>query len=83
MSVTGYTKAGADAAFPPKDSDWVTSTGYVVGQLVVQAGVVYRCATAHTSGTFATDLAASKWVSVGSGVSAAQAIGYAIVFGGI
>jgi len=40
---------------------WVTSTGYLVGQFISTGGSVYVCAEAHTSGTFATDLAASKW----------------------
>lgn len=40
---------------------WATSTSYVVGNLVKQSNIVYRCLIAHTSGTFATDLAAGKW----------------------
>lgn len=40
---------------------WVTGTAYVVGDVVLQGSNCYVCATAHTSGTFATDLAASKW----------------------
>ncbi len=45
-------------------STWVTATAYVVGdkRLLTTNGHVYRCLVAHTSGTFATDLAASKWV---------------------
>jgi hypothetical protein len=42
-------------------SAWQTSTAYVVGDLVVEAGTNYYCEEAHTSGTFATDLAAGKW----------------------
>lgn len=42
---------------------WVTTTSYIVGARVLQSGVVYRCLTAHTSGTFATDLAAAKWIN--------------------
>jgi hypothetical protein len=43
---------------------WVTSTAYAVGDTVTQGtfSSVYVCATAHTSGTFATDLGAGKWV---------------------
>ena len=43
---------------------WVTATTYVVGDVrtVSTSGECYRCIVAHTSGTFATDLAASKWV---------------------
>ena len=42
---------------------WVTATAYVVGDVrTVSSLHCYRCIVAHTSGTFATDLAASKWV---------------------
>jgi len=41
---------------------WVTSTSYVLGDLVTNGGSYYRCLIAHTAGTFATDLAAGKWV---------------------
>lgn len=43
---------------------WVTATAYVVGDvaMITSTGNCYRCLVAHTSGTFATDLAASKWV---------------------
>lgn len=41
---------------------WVTSTAYVIGDYVLQSNTIYYCLTAHTSGTFATDLAADKWV---------------------
>ena len=43
---------------------WVTSTAYAVGDTVFQTSAVYRCLVAHTSGTFSTDLAASKWVLI-------------------
>lgn len=44
---------------------WVTATAYVVGDLVLFTdGQCYRCVTAHTSVTFATDLTAVKWVVV-------------------
>lgn len=42
-------------------SAWVTATAYAVGDLRTNAGTTYYCTTAHTSGTFATDLAAGKW----------------------
>lgn len=41
---------------------WLTLTAYVVGNYVTQTGNIYYCAIAHTSGVFATDLAAGKWV---------------------
>jgi hypothetical protein len=40
---------------------WATSTIYAVGNFVTQSGTTYYCIVAHTSGTFATDLAAGKW----------------------
>lgn len=43
---------------------WITAAAYAVGdtRTVEATGECYRCLIAHTSGTFATDLAASKWV---------------------
>ncbi|MBU2051423.1 MAG: hypothetical protein KKH61_20940 [Gammaproteobacteria bacterium] len=45
-------------------AEWVTATAYAVGDFVyiTSTALTYKCATAHTSGTFATDLAAVKWV---------------------
>lgn len=40
---------------------WVTATAYVVNDVVRESGIAYICLVAHTSGTFATDLAAVKW----------------------
>jgi hypothetical protein len=43
---------------------WVTATAYVTGppaDYASQGGSSYECLTSHTSGTFATDLAAGKW----------------------
>ena len=40
---------------------WVTSTAYLIGQKVENNSIPYICLVAHTSGTFATDLAALKW----------------------
>lgn len=42
---------------------WVTSTAYVVGDSVRNGTTEYVCQVAHTSGTFATDLAAGKWAA--------------------
>lgn len=41
---------------------WVTGHSYVVGNFVTQGGNTYYCLVPHTSGTFATDLAAGDWV---------------------
>lgn len=43
------------------EGPWLTSTAYAVGDAVSQGGSSYICLEAHTSGTFSTDLAASKW----------------------
>lgn len=43
---------------------WVTSTAYTTTSIVVNAGTTYKCLVAHTSGVFATDLAAGKWVAL-------------------
>lgn len=41
---------------------WLTATAYVVDNIVTEAGSSYICVVSHTSGTFATDLTAVKWV---------------------
>lgn len=46
---------------------WLTGTAYTVGKIVVQSTNTYLCVVAHTSGTFATDLAANKWVLLALG----------------
>ena len=45
---------------------WATSTGYSEYDIVLEAGTYYVCPSGegHTSGTFATDLAAGKWVAI-------------------
>lgn len=48
-------------AVPDWKGAWVTATSYVVNDLVRQDGSVYICIETHTSGTFSTDLSASKW----------------------
>ena len=42
---------------------WATGNIYSVGNYVREASVTYYCTTAHTSGTFAADLAAGRWVA--------------------
>jgi hypothetical protein len=66
--------AGADgtdgvtgpAAWTPPVA-WITAAAYVAGpsaSVVVQDGETYACLVPHTSGTFAIDLAAAKWIKV-------------------
>lgn len=48
---------------------WVTATAYTAtapASTVTSGGSTYVCLIAHTSGTFATDLAAAKWLLVAS-----------------
>lgn len=42
-------------------ANWATATAYVIGDKRMQSNFTYICLTDHTSGTFATDLAAAKW----------------------
>jgi len=49
---------------------WATTTAYAVNDTVQQGGSGYVCVTAHTSGTFATDLSAGKWEMFVEGVNA-------------
>lgn len=60
---TAIISANKTVAFSnaPSYSAWATITVYAVGDKVKSGGVNYTCLTAHTSGTFATDLAAGKW----------------------
>lgn len=56
------------AGFP----DWVAGTAYTFGDVRINGSKPYYCLVAHTAGTFATDLAADKWVQLnanGSGNS--------------
>ncbi|MCX6822117.1 MAG: hypothetical protein NTW30_05055, partial [Candidatus Aenigmarchaeota archaeon] len=42
--------------------EWLTSTLYSINDIVTSANIAYITIEPHTSGVFATDLAASKWV---------------------
>jgi hypothetical protein len=44
-------------------TNWGTGTAYLPGNLVIQGGNDYRCLVGHTSGVFATDLAAGYWAA--------------------
>lgn len=63
-TVTDATLWVAHIEAPPiyNQIEWVTATAYSVADVRLYGTDCYRCATAHTSGTFATDLAAVKWV---------------------
>ena len=56
--------ATGPAAWAPSVA-WATATAYVAGppaSVVTKDGSSYVCLISHTSGTFATDLAAAKWL---------------------
>jgi hypothetical protein len=54
--------------------DWVTATAYSKLDLVRENNILYFCLVAHTSGTFATDLAAGKWMMISAGTSGANVV---------
>jgi hypothetical protein len=51
--------AGLAPALP-----WITGAAYSANASVTHGSAFYRCLLAHTSGVFATDLAAGKWVLI-------------------
>jgi hypothetical protein len=62
---------------------WATGTLCTVGTAVLQNYNLYRCAVAHTAGTFATDLAAGKWTFVIALPVAAMPMPAPTVLGGV
>jgi hypothetical protein len=69
-AATSEANAAASAAlaatYVPLDWEgaWLTATSYQVNDAVKEAGSSYVCLVAHTSGTFATDLAALRWDTI-------------------
>jgi len=61
----GFDSSGDLVLYSPYNwqGDWATATSYALHDTVRDATTknLYFCMEAHTSGTFATDLAASKW----------------------
>jgi|GEM_PF-4101643 len=49
---------------------WLTATAYVSKDMVSAGGLTYIAVTAHTSTTFAADLAAGKWLLFANGYGA-------------
>lgn len=50
---------------PVFTDDWATATSYSIADIVVvDTHKYYYCAAAHTSGVFATDLAANRWTLI-------------------
>lgn len=53
---------------------WETATAYEVLDLIEEAGSSYICVVDHTSGVFATDYAAEKWVLWAAGTGGSVSI---------
>lgn len=47
--------------YEPNTAAWLTSTAYTAGNKVIESLKQYTCLIGHTSGTFATDIAAGRW----------------------
>ncbi|MFH1603693.1 MAG: hypothetical protein ABIH03_07280, partial [Pseudomonadota bacterium] len=60
----GLTYSDSDDYIFRNRGTWLTATAYVRNDVALNAGYLYVCLTAHTSGTFATDLAAAKWLAI-------------------
>lgn len=63
-SLADDVRAAMAAAGSNPRGPWVTATAYAVKDMVSQGTGTYICITAHTSGVFATDLAAGKWLVI-------------------
>lgn len=59
-------------------SNWVTGTSYKVGDVVIQSSKIYQALLDHTSGTFATDLAAADWTQIAKNLTGLPQYGSAI-----
>jgi type IV pilus assembly protein PilY1 len=57
----GYKGYSAYCESSTTASPWVTAHAYKTGDFVTSGGNFYQCIVAHTSGTFATDLANGRW----------------------
>jgi hypothetical protein len=60
ISLDGISLLASLPSVTPRGA-WVTSTAYVVGDLISNSGITYICNTAHTSGTFSTDNTSGYW----------------------
>lgn len=54
---------GAGVIWLPRGA-WVALTAYAISDVIQSGTASYVCAVAHTSGTFATDVAAGKWIKL-------------------
>lgn len=62
--------------------DWITSTAYTASKsFVIQSNILYKCLISHTAGTFATDLAASRWVAISNSGGGGGSVAFADITG--
>ena len=47
---------------------WATATAYLTDDIVSYGGQTFKALVGHASGTFATDLAAAKWIKFSAGI---------------
>ena len=57
----------ATGTYAPLAPDWITARAYVVGELVVSSGTLYRCTTAHVSGA---SINLANFAAIGGGALA-------------
>ena len=62
--VNSLTTADAATGYAIRAPDWITGRAYIVGELVTNAGTLYRTTTAHTSGA---TFDATKFTAIGGG----------------
>lgn len=77
--LVGFDATGAKVQLYPVTPNirgaWATATAYVLGDIVNEGPEqsIYYCLVSHTSGVFATDLAAGKWKELIDNTGAYQA----------
>ena len=71
VDALGKMTYNAPSSTPLSAPDWETNTAYPENALVEYNDNIYICLTAHTSGTFADDLANGKWKLVSMTLNAA------------
>jgi len=62
LKMASSTTAAGVATLTASVVAWAAATKYKVGDYVTSGGSEYKCIVAHLSATFATELAANKWV---------------------
>ena len=62
QKIKTISRVTSDITTPVDRGAWLTSNVYIHKDLVKEGGIIYYSRETHTSGVFATDLAAGKWV---------------------